>query len=164
MDTGNIFIEPEKYESLKDGITGTLPLSLAGIKLSLIKPRGFLKMKNLTIVYVAAGLFLVLIIGCTATQIIGGPITFDLLKDGVYEGKAKGGPVKVFATVTIQKKRLTKITLHEHRTWKGAAAEKVIPDRIIEAQSTKVDAVSGATLSSMVILNAVEKKKKKASK
>jgi uncharacterized protein with FMN-binding domain len=121
-------------------------------------------MKNMTLVYVVAGIFLILVIGCAATKIIGGPISFDRLKDGVYEAKARGGPVKVLAIVTIQKKRITKITLHEHRTWKGAAAEKVIPDRIIEEQSTKVDAVSGATLSSMVIMNAVEIAVQKASK
>ena len=50
----------------------------------------------------------------------------------------------------------------EHRTWKGGAAEGIIPNRIIVKQSTKVDAVSGATLSSVAIMNAVEDAVKKA--
>ena len=50
----------------------------------------------------------------------------------------------------------------EHRTWKGGAAEGIIPHRIIETQSTKVDAVSGATTSSVAIMNAVEDAVRKA--
>jgi len=46
--------------------------------------------------------------------------------------------------------------LLEHRTWKGRAAENFIPHRIIDKQSTKVDSVSGATVSSTVIMNAVD--------
>jgi fumarate reductase flavoprotein subunit len=38
----------------------------------------------------------------------------------------------------------------------------IIPNRIIEKQSTKVDSVSGATLSSVAIMNAVEDAVKKA--
>ncbi len=50
----------------------------------------------------------------------------------------------------------------EHRTWKGGAAEGIIPRRIIETQSTRVDAVSGATMSSVAIMNAVEDAVRKA--
>ena len=38
----------------------------------------------------------------------------------------------------------------------GGHAEEVIPAKIIEKQSTNVDAVSGATMSSDAIMNAVE--------
>ena len=38
----------------------------------------------------------------------------------------------------------------------GGPAEEVVPARIIEQQSTSVDAVSGATMSSYAIMNAVE--------
>ena len=96
-----------------------------------------------------------LIIGCAVTKIVGGPILKNSLKDGIYDGKAKAGPVKVFARVTIQNQRITNISLLEHRTWKGRVAENIIPNRIIDEQSTKVDAVSGATVSSTAIMNAV---------
>ena len=114
--------------------------------------------------YVLAGISLILLSGCASAKIVGGPVPFNRLKDGVYEGRAKGGPVKVVAKVTIQNQRITNIKLLEHRTWKGAAAEKAIPERIIDEQSTKVDAVSGATMSSSVIMNAVEDAVQKASK
>ena len=102
------------------------------------------------------GMILVLMTGCAPAQIVGGPIPPDSLKNGIYEGKANNGPVKVIAKVTIQNRRITKIDLLEHRTWKGKAAEKIIPDKIIDEQSTRVDAVSGATFSSRAIMNAVE--------
>jgi len=86
----------------------------------------------------------------------GGPIFKNSLKDGTYDGKAKVGPVKVLARVTIQNQRITNISLLEHRNWKGRAAENIIPHRIIDEQSTKVDAVSGATASSAAIMNAVD--------
>jgi len=46
-------------------------------------------------------LTLSLIIGCAAAKIVGGPIFKNSLKDGTYDGKAKVGPVKVLARVTI---------------------------------------------------------------
>lgn len=102
------------------------------------------------------GMLFVLILGCAAATIRGGPIAPNALKDGVYDGMAKDGPVKVVVKVTVQDQRLKDIALIEHRTWKGGAAEKTIPERIISEQSTKVDAVSGATASSRAIMNAVE--------
>ena len=102
------------------------------------------------------GTVLVLIAACAPANIVGGPISPDRLQAGIYEGQAKTGPVKVVAKVTIQKRRITDIELLEHRNWKGSAAEKVISDRIIAEQSTKVDAVSGATFSSRAIMNAVD--------
>ena len=97
-----------------------------------------------------------LIIGCAAAKIVGGPILKNNLKDGIYDGKAWVGPVKVLARVTIQNQRIKNIRLIEHRNWKGSAAENIIPHRIIDEQSTKVDAVSGATVSSSAIMNAVD--------
>ena len=101
-------------------------------------------------------LSLLLIIGCAAAKIIGGPIIPNNLKDGVYDGKAKVGPVKVLARVTIQNQRVTNIRLLEHRNLKGKAAENIILHRIIDGQSTRVDTVSGATVSSTAIMNAVD--------
>jgi uncharacterized protein with FMN-binding domain len=102
------------------------------------------------------------ILGCATAQIIGGPIPDSRLKDGIYDGTARNGPVRVTAKVTIQDRRIAAIELTEHRHWRGAAAETLIPGRIIEAQSTRVDAVSGATASSTAIMNAVETAVRKA--
>lgn len=101
-------------------------------------------------------LFQLYISGCSAPKIIGGPIQATILTDGIYEGEARNGPVKVVAEVTIQDQHITKISLIKHRNWKGEAAEEPVLIRVVEEQSTKVDAVSGATMSSVTIMNAVE--------
>ena len=112
---------------------------------------------------IALGVFLILVVACsTGKTIIGGPISHANLKDGTYDGSAGNGPVKVKAMVTISDQKITDIELTEHRTWKGGAAEGIIPNRIIETQSTKVDVVSGATMSSVAIMNAVEDAVQKA--
>ena len=106
---------------------------------------------------IALGVFLILVVSCsTGNTIIGGPITHANLKDGTYDGSAENGPVRVKAKITISDQKIADIDLIEHRTWKGGAAEGIIPHRIIETQSTKVDIVSGATMSSVAIMNAVE--------
>lgn len=112
---------------------------------------------------IAFGLFLILVVACsTGKTIIGGPIPRANLNDGTYDGSAGNGPVRVKAKITISDQKITDIELIEHRTWKGGAAEGIIPQRIIETQSTKVDAVSGATMSSVAIMNAVEDAVRKA--
>ena len=112
---------------------------------------------------IALGVVLVLVVACsTGKTSIGGPISHANLKDGTYEGSAGNGPVRVKAMITISNQKITGIELIEHRAWKGGAAEGIIPYRIIETQSTKVDAVSGATMSSVAIMNAVEDAVQKA--
>jgi uncharacterized protein with FMN-binding domain len=114
-----------------------------------------IEMKRINI----TGLFFVtlfIIAGCATAKIMGGPVAPHVLQDGIYNGEAKNGPVKVEAEVTIQNQRIADIKLTKHRNWKGEAAEEVIPQKIIDEQSTSVDAVSGATASSTAIMNAVE--------
>ena len=113
-------------------------------------------MRNEYLTICTIGILLMMFIGCAGPRPVGGPISRGNLKDGIYGGEATEGPVKVLATVTVKNQQLTNIELISHRTWKGKAAEKTIPDRIIAQQSTSVDAVSGATRSSIAIMNAVE--------
>jgi len=111
---------------------------------------------NKNVIALMVPLFHLCISGCSAPKMIGGPIQKNILTDGVYEGEARNGPVKVVAEVTIQDQHIIKINLFKHSNWKGEAAEEPVLIRIVEEQSTKVDAVSGATMSSVTIMNAVE--------
>jgi uncharacterized protein with FMN-binding domain len=86
----------------------------------------------------------------------------EKLVDGLYEGSYEAGPNKAAVKVTIKDNKIVSIQILEHRTWKGKKAEFVIPRIIIEKQSTEVDAVSGATNSSRVIMNAVQRAIEKA--
>ncbi len=96
--------------------------------------------------------------GCakTKTATIGGVVQQTKLVDGVYEGNYKGGLNSAIVNVTITDQKIVKIDIVKHSAWKGKKAEPIIPQRIIEQQSTTVDAVSGATNSSIVIMNAVQ--------
>lgn len=85
-----------------------------------------------------------------------GSVDRTALKDGVYEGSFREGPVKAVVKVTVENQRITGIELIEHQNWRGEKAEVVIINRIVTEQSTEVDAVSGATQSSRVIMNAVQ--------
>jgi uncharacterized protein with FMN-binding domain len=86
-----------------------------------------------------------------------GPIHDLVLKDGTYIGEATWRPVFVRAEVTIKDNKIAdiKILKHRHGPSKKFKATGIIP-RIIEAQSTQVDAISGATYSSKVISSAVQ--------
>jgi uncharacterized protein with FMN-binding domain len=98
----------------------------------------------------------VILAGCKSAAVIGGPVDGSGLSDGVFRGECKAGPNKAVVDVTIWDRRIERVDLIEHDAWKGHKADTLIVKRIVADQSTKVDAVSGATNSSNVIMNAVE--------
>jgi len=86
-----------------------------------------------------------------------GKVDVDLsqVADGVYSGAYDSGPVIVNVDVTVKDHAITDIRLVKHRHGQGAAAEP-ITGKVLAAQSVKVDVISGATMSSNVILLAIE--------
>ncbi len=111
---------------------------------------------------IACILLAILFAGCAATPMIGGPLEQRKLKTGTYEGVYRGGPNKAVVRVTIKDNRIAHIELVEHWELMGKEAEALTLKRIMEQQSTRVDAVSGATNSSLVIMNAVQRAVEKA--
>lgn len=89
----------------------------------------------------------------SAIEIAG--IDADRLKDGLYEGEYDAGYIYAKVRVAVENGRIKDIKILEHDHERGKAAEAII-DRIIEQQSTRVDAVTGATNSSLVIVKAIE--------
>ncbi len=81
----------------------------------------------------------------------------DLAKvpDGSYEGSYDTYFIKVKVRVEVKDHAISNIDLLQHENGKGASAEAIIPE-VIQAQSLDVDAVSGATNSSKVILKSIE--------
>ena len=77
--------------------------------------------------------------------------------NGVYEGSANGmgGAVKV--AVTVEDGKISGVEVLEHKETAGISdpAIEQIPQAIIEAQSTDVEAVTGATVTSEAIKEAV---------
>lgn len=79
----------------------------------------------------------------------------DDITDGIYEGEYDVGYIYAKVEVIISNGRIEEIHILKHKNERGGPAEAVV-DRIIKNQTTKVDAVSGATNSSRVIEKAVE--------
>jgi RnfABCDGE-type electron transport complex G subunit len=85
-------------------------------------------------------------------------INLARVPNGTYQGEADGflGPIKV--TVTVADGKITKVVVDSHNDTPeiAGAAVDAIPDRIVEEQNWKVDAVSGATFTSKGIMDAVK--------
>jgi uncharacterized protein with FMN-binding domain len=82
-------------------------------------------------------------------------INLSQIPDGVYNGRKDTMAIKVQVSVTVNEGRITDIDILEHNNGRGDAAETIVDD-VVAQQTLMVDAVSGATLSSKVILKAVE--------
>jgi len=80
------------------------------------------------------------------------------LKDGTYTGTATGYREGLTVAVTVKGGKIASVDIvsdNETPRWFNRVID-VIPARIVDAQSTKVDSVSGATYSSNGIRSAVE--------
>ncbi len=92
---------------------------------------------------------------CTTSPIDVETPDFASLPDGTYRGSCDGGLVQATVDVLMAGGRMEKVTIVRHRCGKGKPAEAIVND-VVREQSLDVDAISGATRSSMVILKAIE--------
>ena len=78
------------------------------------------------------------------------------VRDGVYVGSQDDAPISARVRVEVKSGRIDsiKVLKHSHGPGKGAEA---IAGEVLAAQSLGVDAISGATLSSKVMLKAIER-------
>lgn len=84
------------------------------------------------------------------------PIDMAKVADGVYNGMSDAGVVKAEVQVTVRDHTIADIRLLRHDNGRGKPAEATLPEMV--AQNTDdVDAVAGATVSSRVLRNAVNK-------
>lgn len=74
--------------------------------------------------------------------------------DGTYEGSEETPLVKVTVKVEVQDHKVSNIQLIRHQNGKGESAEAMIPE-MISQNTSEVDEVSGATMSSKTIRAAV---------
>ncbi len=74
--------------------------------------------------------------------------------DGVWTGSFQAWPVSAEVSVEIVNHEIKNITLVNHFTGRGQAAEQLTSAAVSE-QTVELDAVSGATLSSKVILESI---------
>lgn len=87
-------------------------------------------------------------------------VDLNLVPDGVFTGSYSRFPGSAEVSVTVHDHIITDIKLVKLVSGRGQTAE-AIPGMVVEAQSLNVDAVSGATSSSKIILLAIEDALKK---
>ncbi len=82
-------------------------------------------------------------------------VDLQQVADGEYFGEYDAVFVKVQVRVHIKDHTITDIELMQHENGRGKPAE-VIPGNVVKIQNLLVDTISGATVSSKVILEAIE--------
>lgn len=124
-------------------------------------------------IFIAKSVNLLLVIGiifvyCTQTGKIQKETSTDMgtdgtsqtyfADDGIYEGSGDGfgGKIKVRLTVKDKKLQSAEILSAENETKDYLESAKKILDDAVKQQSTDVDTVSGATLSSNGIISAMK--------
>jgi uncharacterized protein with FMN-binding domain len=75
--------------------------------------------------------------------------------NGIFRGEYKINPVQVVVDVEMANGNIKEIKIIEHICGLGKKAEKII-DQVVNSQTLEVDIVTGATVSSKVILKAIE--------
>lgn len=80
------------------------------------------------------------------------------LKDGTYTGQGEGKGGTITVEVTVKDEKIEKIDVVEHHETEGLCEEPLqeIINKVIESNSFNVDAVSGATMTSNGLLEAIE--------
>ena len=76
------------------------------------------------------------------------------VEDGTYEGIEETDLVKATVVVTVKDHQITGIQLTRHENGKGTPAESMIPE-MIRQNTSEVDGITGATMSSKTIKAAV---------
>ena len=117
------------------------------------------------IFYVILGIVLLGTSGCLSltasmkknlAKIENEDIDMETVEDGIFEGHSELARVKVDVKVLVKNHKLIKVELLRHECGLGHPAD-VIVDKMVEQNTWDVDAVSGATVSSEIIKNAVNK-------
>lgn len=122
------------------------------------------KKTSLTIKLLAASLFTMLVVAFLFTDSIGlvsfgdtDSVELDDVADGTYAGTAAGhnGPLDVEVTVEGGEIIDVKILSHEETDGLADPALEDVPQAIVDNNSTAVEVVSGATITSEAIMTAV---------
>lgn len=107
-------------------------------------------------------LFILLLVGCSSEPAVQSKTVEEvLISDGIYQGQAPGRNGVVIVEVKIESQVITDVRIVNHQEDTRYVAEVEvaiveIPERIAKSNSTQVDVVSKATVTSKAIMKAVE--------
>jgi uncharacterized protein with FMN-binding domain len=83
-------------------------------------------------------------------------VTAKGLKDGTYEGGYEAGRFTNRVKVTVAGEKVGDIALTQDVLFSDAKVSAELFQKVIEAQSTQVDTVAGATVTSRAYLKSIE--------
>ncbi|MGF7059649.1 FMN-binding protein [Brassicibacter mesophilus] len=78
------------------------------------------------------------------------------LNDGIYNGKYNAGRWSNQLSVTVKGHKITEINIVDDVTFVKPGVSDELFSKVIEAQNTKVDAISQATVTSKAYLKSIE--------
>ena len=78
------------------------------------------------------------------------------LKDGVYNGKYDAGRWSNHLKVIVKNQKISEINIEDDVTFVMPSVSDQLFIKVIEAQDTKVDTISGATITSKAYLKSIE--------
>lgn len=123
-------------------------------------------MKKIFRVFIVLILFiLILVVSCTAMMnkemekaknelmLVEDP-DLSKVEYGIYRGKVETMLVKAEVEVSVKNHKIISISIIKHENGKGKPAEAIV-DVIVKDNSTDVELIAGATMSSLVIRAAV---------
>ena len=104
---------------------------------------------------IAAVSLLLALAGCSSSS--SSSASSSLFKAGTYTGTGKGHNGDVTVEVVFTDSEIKSVTIKSQTETAGISDGAIsdIPDEIVKVQSTKVDTVSGATVTSNAIIDAV---------
>lgn len=123
-------------------------------------------MKKIFRVFIVLILFiLIIVVSCTAMMnkemekaknelmLVEDP-DLSKVEYGIYRGKVETMLVKAEVEVSVKNHKIISISIIKHENGKGKPAEAIV-DAIVKDNSTDVELIAGATMSSLVIRAAV---------
>lgn len=90
-----------------------------------------------------------------ANQLVISNVELLEIHDCIYTGEYIQSPVKAVVQVEVENHQISKIEILEHQNGLGQKAETIVDD-VFNQQILNVDSITGATVSSKVILKAIE--------
>jgi len=85
-----------------------------------------------------------------------GPASPAQVRDGTHTGVSRGAKGDVTVQVAVKGGRITAVGVSAHSESRPGTAIEEVPARIVAAQATEVDAVTGATVTSRAIIRAAQ--------
>lgn len=78
------------------------------------------------------------------------------INDGIYSGKYNAGRWSNQLNITVRDHKITKINIEDDVTFAKSSVSDELFNKVIEAQNTKVDVISQATVTSKAYLKSIE--------